>query len=193
MSEALGDKGRATRQRILDAATAEFARHGAAGARVDRIAAEAAINKAQIYTYFGSKERLFDAVLHESMNYFIDIVPIGDGDLVDWALRLYDEYLVRPELVRIATWTRLERRPTGPLADDSHELETVKIQAIVDRQAAGSIVPGEPFDIMALVLAMSLAWSPSSNVYTASADEPAADHERRRALLADAVRRAFTL
>lgn len=193
MSEALGEKGRATRQRILDAASAEFARHGAAGARVDRIAADAGINKAQIYAYFGSKEGLFEAVLHGSMRHFIDLVPIGDGDLVDWALRLYDEYLVRPELVRLATWTRLERRPTGHLVDDSDALEAVKIDAIAERQRAGTIVPGDPFDIMALVLAMSLAWSPSSNVYTASADEPAADHERRRTQLADAVRRAFTL
>ena len=35
----------ATKARILEAATAEFAAHGIAGARVDRIAASAGANK----------------------------------------------------------------------------------------------------------------------------------------------------
>jgi hypothetical protein len=35
-----------------------------------------------------------------------------------------------------------------------------------------------------------MAWSPVSNVYAATADEPAQAHERCRALLRDAVRRA---
>ncbi|MFZ1908100.1 MAG: helix-turn-helix domain-containing protein, partial [Burkholderiales bacterium] len=43
------------RQRILEAATADFARHGLAGARVDRIAARAGANKRMLYYYFGSK------------------------------------------------------------------------------------------------------------------------------------------
>jgi hypothetical protein len=37
---------------------------------------------------------------------------------------------------------------------------------------------------------MALAWSPASSVYAATADEPAAEHDRRRALLRDCVERA---
>ncbi len=55
-----------TRSRILEAATAEFARHGLGGARVDRIAAQAGANKRMLYYYFGSKEELFLAVLEQS-------------------------------------------------------------------------------------------------------------------------------
>lgn len=55
-----------TRRRILDAATAEFARYGLGGARVDRIAALARANKRMLYYYFGSKEELFLAALEES-------------------------------------------------------------------------------------------------------------------------------
>ena len=51
---------------ILDAATAEFARYGLGGARVDRIAERAGANKRMLYYYFGSKEALFLAVLEES-------------------------------------------------------------------------------------------------------------------------------
>jgi AcrR family transcriptional regulator len=52
-----------SRTRILDAATAEFARHGFGGARVDRIAAAASANKRMLYYYFGNKDALFAAVL----------------------------------------------------------------------------------------------------------------------------------
>ena len=54
------------RQRILKAATAEFARSGLGGARVDRIAARAGANKRMLYYYFGNKEALFLAVMEAS-------------------------------------------------------------------------------------------------------------------------------
>ena len=53
----------ATRARILDAALAEFAAHGLAGARVDEIAARAGANKRMLYAYFGAKEDLWLAAL----------------------------------------------------------------------------------------------------------------------------------
>ncbi|HKQ27776.1 MAG TPA: TetR/AcrR family transcriptional regulator [Burkholderiales bacterium] len=52
-----------TRQKILDAALAEFAHHGLGGARVDRIAQRAGANKRMLYYYFGDKEGLFLAAL----------------------------------------------------------------------------------------------------------------------------------
>lgn len=55
-----------TRRRILDAATAEFARHGLGGARIDRIARRAGANKRMLYYYFGSKDDLFLAALEAS-------------------------------------------------------------------------------------------------------------------------------
>ena len=52
-----------SRARILAAAHAEFAQHGFDGARVDRIASLAGINKRMLYHYFGNKDDLFCAVL----------------------------------------------------------------------------------------------------------------------------------
>lgn len=46
---------------------------------------------------------------------------------------------------------------------------------------------------MAMVIAMSMAWSPVSNVYAATAQEPAELHERRRALLHESVLRAMAV
>ena len=56
-----------TRKRILEAASAEFAAKGFAGARVDAIAREASINKRMLYHYFGDKEGLFREVLRTKM------------------------------------------------------------------------------------------------------------------------------
>jgi AcrR family transcriptional regulator len=62
-SEPRSARATATRQRILDAATTEFAAHGLAGARVDEIAARANANKRMLYAYFGGKEELWLTVL----------------------------------------------------------------------------------------------------------------------------------
>jgi len=51
------------RLRILEAAKQEFATHGLAGARVDRIAAKAGANKRMLYYHVGNKEELYLTVL----------------------------------------------------------------------------------------------------------------------------------
>jgi TetR/AcrR family transcriptional regulator len=53
----------ATRQRILDAASAVFAADGFGGARVDEIARRAGVNKALLYYHVGNKQVLYTAVL----------------------------------------------------------------------------------------------------------------------------------
>jgi AcrR family transcriptional regulator len=55
-----------TRQRILDVATQQFAAKGYDGARVDDIMRLSKVSKNLIYHYFGSKEKLFIAVLEQA-------------------------------------------------------------------------------------------------------------------------------
>ncbi|TYB83314.1 TetR/AcrR family transcriptional regulator [Maritimibacter fusiformis] len=55
-----------TRRALLDAARREFAAGGLEGARVDRIAASAGVNKQLVYHYFGSKDDLYGAVLMQA-------------------------------------------------------------------------------------------------------------------------------
>ena len=53
-----------SQRRILTAARSEFAAHGKAGGRIDRIAAAAGVNKAMIYYHYQSKDNLYlEAVL----------------------------------------------------------------------------------------------------------------------------------
>ena len=62
-----------SRQRILTAATAEFALRGFEGTTVDRIAAHARLNKAMIYYHFHSKKDLYSTVLRSIFT------TMGDG------------------------------------------------------------------------------------------------------------------
>jgi TetR/AcrR family transcriptional regulator len=52
-----------SRARILEAATREFSLNGLAGARTERIAETAGVNKALIYYYFQGKDALYTAAL----------------------------------------------------------------------------------------------------------------------------------
>jgi AcrR family transcriptional regulator len=54
---------RVSPDRILEAAAHEFAARGYAGARVDRIARRAAVNKAMLYYHFKSKQQLYRTLL----------------------------------------------------------------------------------------------------------------------------------
>ena len=61
--ETTADRTAETKTRILDAAVREFSEHGLAGARTEQIAASAGVNKALLYYYFESKEKLYAAAL----------------------------------------------------------------------------------------------------------------------------------
>src|SRR5436309_1648180 len=54
---------RVSPDRILAAAALEFSERGFAGARVDRIARRARVNKAMLYYHFASKEALYRTLL----------------------------------------------------------------------------------------------------------------------------------
>ncbi|WP_345455958.1 TetR family transcriptional regulator [Nocardioides marinquilinus] len=184
--------GRRSRMRLLDAAAAEFAAHGIAGARVDRIAAAAGVNKAQMYGWYGSKDGLFDAVLAAQLDRIVDTVPLTADDLPGYAVALYDSYLTDPELVRLASWTRLERKPTGEMPGVTAELTDPKREAIARAQRAGRVVDDlAPDDVYAVVIALAGTWGPVSGTFAASAGDDPADHERRRTALRAVVARAL--
>ncbi len=106
----------ATRQRILDAATLEFARLGFGGARVDAIAKRAKANKRMIYHYFGNKNRLFLAVLESAYGSIrnaeqaLDLEHLEPED----ALRTLTEftwqyYLAHPEFLTLVNSENLHK------------------------------------------------------------------------------------
>jgi AcrR family transcriptional regulator len=120
----------ATKRRLLDAAFAEFVEVGLAGARVDRIAREASVNKQAIYAYFGSKELLFDAVLTERLQFIADLVPLTPGDLPAYAGALFDLVRTHPEHLRLRAWQQLERPEIPGEQADSFASKVAELEQV---------------------------------------------------------------
>lgn len=78
-------KGAETRRRIFDAAVQEFSENGYAGARIDRIAAAAGVNKQRIYAYFSDKEGLFVEVWRKTSSLISEedqsLRELGEADI----------------------------------------------------------------------------------------------------------------
>ena len=88
---------------ILAAARDEFAEFGLGGARVDRIAERAGLNKRLIYYYFADKETLFQAVLEQSYRDIrqaeqqLNLLEVEPVDAVRRLVRFtWDYYLAHP-------------------------------------------------------------------------------------------------
>jgi AcrR family transcriptional regulator len=177
------------RARLLEAAFEEFAQHGLAGARVDRIAEAAQANKRLIYVYYGNKEQLFDAVLTQRVGALFDAVPFTTADLPGFAGALFDHLLTSPKLLRLGTWRQLERADS-PAAEI--EWGRDKIEAIARAQKHGAITTDlEPADLLALLLGMVTSWFhvcaiPDPVTKDACSPQRLRQH---RAALATAVRR----
>ncbi|MFI6992707.1 TetR/AcrR family transcriptional regulator [Nonomuraea wenchangensis] len=102
-----------TKRRIFVAATAEFAEHGLAGARVDRIAAAAKANKQAIYLYYGGKEKLFAAVLRAKLEEIHAAISIDPDAVADSVGEIFDWHQQHPELIRLLLWEALETCDDG--------------------------------------------------------------------------------
>ena len=67
-----------SKEKILEAAMAEFSKNGLQGARVDKIAVEAGVNKAMIYYHFSSKAKLYNEVVR---NFVASRIPMLARDI----------------------------------------------------------------------------------------------------------------
>jgi AcrR family transcriptional regulator len=177
------------RARLLDAAFAEFAQHGLAGARVDRIAEAAQANKGLIYVYYGNKEQLFDTVLTQRVGALFDAVPFTTADLPGFAGALFDHLLASPKLLRLNAWRQLER---GDPPTVGIEWGRETIEAISQAQQRGVITTElEPADLLTLMLGMVTSWFRVSSLRNWATEDSGSPQrlQQHRAALTTAVRR----
>lgn len=100
-------QNRLNRERaILDAALKVFAATGYSGATMDAVAAEAGVTKPTLYSYFPSKESLFQAMMLGKRDLMLDVFehPLPQGMVADlvafaWA---YADTVMRPEMLSLA-------------------------------------------------------------------------------------------
>ncbi|GAA2621840.1 TetR family transcriptional regulator [Actinomadura fulvescens] len=186
----------ATRRRIFEAATAEFAEHGLAGARVERIAASAKANKQAIYLYFGGKEKLFGTVVRAKLEEICHAVQLDPAALPESVGLLFDWYHGHPELIRLLLWEALETGQ-GPVMGEQERLEAYRENVKEIRDSGFTEGLDEPrrtqeaqdwmFTILGLVV-----WNftvPQLRRLVLDEPDEAAAIARRRAAVVEAARR----
>ncbi|MFI6639855.1 TetR family transcriptional regulator [Streptomyces sp. NPDC050504] len=184
-------RAEATKARILHAATEEFAAYGIAGARVDRIAKAASANKNLIYVYFCNKDGLFDAVFDAHLGRGLDMVPFTPDDLPEYAGQLFDFFQKHPEVLRLATWHRLERGTSverdPAVAQPTRNEKLSSLEAVRKGQVGASGF--DPATLLTLVLAIASAWSPTNAASMPAAAVLASNPADCRSAIMEAVRR----
>lgn len=139
-------------RKILTAAAKEFARHGLAGARVDRIAARAKASKRMIYYYFAAKEGLFLAVLKGKLAERSHAEVATHPDVIEHLIAAQRVTLRDPDYVRLLQWEALEqprhRDPDGARQAVYEDL----IDAVRQEQSRGQLPPDADAGHLALSL-----------------------------------------
>ncbi len=130
---------------ILQAALQEFAEFGLGGARMDRIAERAAVNKRLIYYYFEHKESLFLAVLERA---YADIrsreheLNLSQVDPIEAIRRLisftWTYYIEHPEFLTLLNSENLHK--ARHLKESAHirSMHSPLVQTIADVLERGS-------------------------------------------------------
>lgn len=178
----------ATKERLLRAALAEFAEHGLAGARVDRIADRAETNKRMIYAYYGDKDTLFETVLDRCGTAFNEAVAFSADDLPAYAGAYFDRLAADPVLADVLARRDLERAQPTPLEEEAYQ---ERVAAIERAQADGTVRAGMPaVDVLAFVEALARSWLRAGvGVRASGGPDTPARRRAHRAALVDAVRR----
>jgi TetR/AcrR family transcriptional regulator len=174
--------------RISAAAAEEFARRGFAGARVERIASAARVNKQLVFYYFHSKRGLFQTVLKRGVSDLESALPAISGgggrplERLSETLAGLFEFLERhPQLV--ALLSHAERLDAAPFAAPIRRL----VVLLAEGQGLGLVRDDlDPHVAAAQALVLMLGYLRLEPIIAASApplaaDEPALRERWRRA------------
>jgi len=176
-----------TRNRLLDAAADEFAECGFAGARIDRIGLGAGINKERIYSYFGNKAGLFEAVITRQLTTGLDEVSLngrGPEGVAAFAGDYFDASVQNPRLARLSAWEGLER--DTPVGVKQRSLRASNKVAAIETALPG-IKTRDAQDLLLTIVALSHAWTVGANLGLIITGNPE-DSARRREHIVAAVR-----
>jgi AcrR family transcriptional regulator len=164
---------------ILAAARDEFAEFGLGGARMDRIAERAGLNKRLIYYYFEDKEKLFQAVLEQT---YLDIreeerklnlLGLKPAEAVRRLVEFtWDYYLEHPEFLTLLNSANLHRARHLAESDRAREMNSpliAMLAEIIERgQREGSFRGGiDPVQLYVSIAGLSYFYL--SNNHTLSA------------------------
>jgi AcrR family transcriptional regulator len=166
----------ATRKRILLAARNEYALHGLGGARVDRIAEQAGINKRMLYHYFGNKDDLYQHALEDTYATFRAAeaeLHIERDDPVTAIKRLVEftwhYYLDHPEFLSLVNTENLHKAAFLKKSGRTDELSKPfiqRMQALLRRGSEAGIFRSDVDAIHMLISIAAMGYHYLNNRYT---------------------------
>lgn len=149
---------------ILAAATREFTERGFGGARINRIAARARINKRMLYHYYGGKEALYRAVLESayigirSAEAELDLASRDPAEAMQQLARFtWTYFLEHPELLSILNTENLLRGRYIKTSPNIVALHSPMISLLADTLARGAATGAFRHGIDAVDLYISIA------------------------------------
>jgi AcrR family transcriptional regulator len=164
---------------ILAAARDEFAEFGLGGARMDRIAERAGLNKRLIYYYFDDKEKLFQAVLEQAYRdireqelglRLLDLEPaMAVRRLVEFT---WNYYLQHPEFMTLLNSANLHKARHLQESQRARELNSPLIEtlaAVLERGRVEGTFRGGVDPVQLYVSIAGLSYFYLSNTHTLSA------------------------
>lgn len=181
-----------TRDRIVAAATTEFAQRGIAGARMERIAKTARTSKERVYAHFHGKDELYRFVAARELTAMAEAVPLDPADLPGYAVRVHDHLVAHPERLRLMKWGQLELTAADSPPEDPFRIVVEgKIKQVRRAQRDGVIDrEWDPADILVFVSQLATSWADQGGLVPAGPERDAFLRSRRHAI-ETAVRRLF--
>jgi len=179
------------RERILRAAMEEFAEHGFSGARVNRIAAAANLNKQLIYHYFDSKDGIYAAVLGEMLTSVHDAVDTA-SDIRQLIRRQTGDPEARRAWSRMIAWEGLAGdRPVASAAERQDSIHR-QVQTIMRLQREGQLAADiDPRFALATIYAVGTAPHVIPQLIDFCLGPGASDSEDTMEAWADMITRLF--
>ncbi len=181
----------ATRRKLLEAGARQFAAHGFAGARLEAIGRDAAVNKERVYQYFGDKSGLYAAVLADQLGVLldgVDVQGVGPGAVGTYAGALFDRFRADPIPARLLAWESLE---LGEPASARARATLCAQRTSGIRAALPELDQGTAEHLLLSVITLVAGWWTLAHlgriVLSGRVDETGDDAQRRRMLVRQAT------
>lgn len=168
----------ATQNKILDAATEEFARHGFDGARIERISTRAGTNDRSLYYYFGSKQNLFRVVIERvylrmaRAERELNLEGLDPRDAMKALIAFtWHFYLDHPEMIALLNTENLHRGvhlKRSSLARTFSNTQVEMIKTVLDAGVAAGVFRPDVDAIEIFLTTSALGYFYLSNRYTLS-------------------------
>jgi len=189
-------KGSPTADRLLSVARRLFAEQGYHGTSIRQIVTRAEANLGAVTYHFGSKERLYHAVLAQAIAPLVDRIaraaqgPGSALDRLEGVARAYFAHLdENRDLPALMSREMVRHGPLPPpLRDAIRRITDLVVDMIAAGQAEGILVPGNPMHLMLSLLSQPIYFALVRPALAKLTNDQTETAEWRKALVDHALR-----